>query len=83
MCVFLLEPDEINYLNSLEGWKIKPVEYTFGDSHNITLMNVLKIGNLVFYKPINKVKNTEFERFSGFGCHCNGFSQDKIRFSYG
>ena len=81
--VLSLNSDESNYLNSLEGWEIKTVEYTLGYSHKTTLMNVLKIENLVFYKPIDKVENAEFERFFGFGCHCNDFSQDKIGFSYG
>ena len=81
--VFSVKSDESDYLNLLEGWIPEYVEYTLGDSYKVTLMDTLKIENLIFYRPIEKIQNGEFERFFGFNCGFSDFMQNKIRFSYG
>jgi len=83
-CVFIPEEKIEEYLLRHKGWTHKYVEYTLGDSYKKTKMNVLQIGNITCYRPIENLKNADFERFFGYGpLFGKKYSTDIIRFSYG
>lgn len=83
-CVFIPQEKTEEYLLRHKEWTHKYVEYTLGDSYKKTKMNVLQIGNITCYRPIEMVKNADFERFFGYGLLSgNKYSTNIIRFSYG
>ena len=81
--VFSVTEDATDELLAREDWHEEEVEYSLGDSHCVTQMNVLQIENLTFYRPIKPVNKGEFERFFNLGCCCAGYSNKIIRISYG
>ena len=82
--IFRPNEKQIEYLMKSEGWHTQSVNCALSNIyHKYVEMNVLRIENLIFYRPIKPLNNAEFEYFFRFGSKCEGFSVDKIRFSYG
>lgn len=71
---------EERFLWKINGWKAVPV--SFVEMQGIRVWT-LKIGEFIFYQPIEPVCKWGFEHFFGFGRKCMGFSFERTRFSYG
>lgn len=81
--VFHPSKEQTEYLLNCQGWKLSSVNCTLDKYNRFVDMKILCIGYLIFYRPVKEYHNAEFENFFDFGCKCDGFSINKIRFSYG
>lgn len=84
LVVFHPSEEQTEYLLKSNGWVKSSINCSLNYSSNRFFeMEVLHIGKLIFYRPIEPYNNAEFENFFGFGCKCSGFTKNRIRFSYG
>lgn len=89
LCVFTPSKTQTDYLIRQKGWYHENVDYYLGYMTVYTQMNVLNIGNLTFYRPLEELYEAEFENFFGYGPFryetwgVPDFSTDIVKFSYG